>query len=185
MSDEETGTTQKIIAAAEQRMRRGGFHDFSFREIAADVGIKSASVHHHFPTKQDLGVAVAEAYTERFMAALGDPEDADRGPAELLKSYVELFRQALVRDRSMCLCGILVSELGSLPDGVANAGGEFFRRNVAWLEIVLGRKSPDMMPDMRHAEALRILAVMEGAMLVAKGLGDNNAFESIAARILD
>ena len=32
-------------------MRRGGFHGFSFRDLAADVGIKSASVHYHFPIK--------------------------------------------------------------------------------------------------------------------------------------
>jgi TetR/AcrR family transcriptional repressor of nem operon len=35
-----------IMDAAERRMQRGGFGGFSFREIAADVGIKSSSVHY-------------------------------------------------------------------------------------------------------------------------------------------
>ena len=42
-----------IMDAAERRMRIGGFNGFSFREIAADVGVKSSSVHYHFPTKGD------------------------------------------------------------------------------------------------------------------------------------
>ena len=54
MSDVKTA----IMDAAERRMQRGGFGGFSFREIAADVGIKSSSVHYHFPTKEDLSAAV-------------------------------------------------------------------------------------------------------------------------------
>lgn len=42
-----------IMDAAERRMRIGGFNGFSFREIAADVGVKSSSVHYHFPTKEN------------------------------------------------------------------------------------------------------------------------------------
>ncbi len=43
---------ESIMDAAELRMRGGGFNGFSFREIADDVGIKSSSVHYHFPTKR-------------------------------------------------------------------------------------------------------------------------------------
>jgi TetR/AcrR family transcriptional repressor of nem operon len=55
MSDVKTA----IMDAAERRMQLGGFGGFSFREIAADVGIKSSSVHYHFPTKEDLAAAVS------------------------------------------------------------------------------------------------------------------------------
>jgi TetR/AcrR family transcriptional repressor of nem operon len=30
-------------------MRHAGYGGFSFRDLAAEIGIKSASVHHHFP----------------------------------------------------------------------------------------------------------------------------------------
>ena len=71
-------TADRITAAAERGMREGGFHGFSFRDVAAAVGIKSASVHHHFPTKEDLGAAAARAYADRQMAALGDPAGSKR-----------------------------------------------------------------------------------------------------------
>src|ERR1700721_2376760 len=53
-----------IMDAAEARMRIGGFNGFSFRDIASDVGIKSSSVHYHFPTKENLAAAVIRRYTD-------------------------------------------------------------------------------------------------------------------------
>ncbi|MEQ8823454.1 MAG: TetR/AcrR family transcriptional regulator [Filomicrobium sp.] len=183
MAKQQEGTVDKIIKTTQKRMREAGFHGVSFRDIAADVGIKSASVHHHFPTKEDLGVAVTDAYTEQFLEALGDPDDPTRKPDELLKLYVANFRRALVKDKRMCLCGVLASEKSSLPNGVAKSDQAFFEKNIAWLEAVLRRKSPRMSPKNRYAEAVRIIATLEGAMLVASGLGDTATFDLTTATL--
>lgn len=176
---EPSGTAAAIIAAAERRMREGGFHGFSFREIAADVGVKSASVHHHFPTKEDLAAAVARAYTEHHMAALGDPEDPERAPADLIALYIDRFRRALAEDRRMCLCGVLATEASALPPGVCSEARAFFARNLAWLEAVVARAEPRARPRDIKAKALSIAATLEGAMLVAHSLGDIAAFETV------
>jgi TetR/AcrR family transcriptional regulator, transcriptional repressor for nem operon len=76
-------------------MRGGGYHAASFRDIAAAVAIKSASVHYHFPTKEDLGAAVLRRYLDRTLATLGDPLDPEQSPQALLNTYVALFRRAL------------------------------------------------------------------------------------------
>lgn len=174
-----SGTTERIIAAAERRMREGGFHGFSFREIAADVGIKSASVHYHFPTKENLAAAVVRAYTDRFMAALGDPADPERTPADLIAVYVDLFRRALLEDHRMCLCGVLATEASALPPGINAEAREFFERNLMWLETVIARAAPGARPQDIRTEALRIAATLEGAMLVAHSLDDTDAFERV------
>jgi len=176
-----TTTTERIVAAAERRVRDGGFHGFSFREIAADVGIKSASVHHHFPTKQDLAAAVARAYTDRFMAALGDPADPGRSPAELIGLYVDLARRGVVEKRTMCLGCMLGTEAAALPAGVRAEARRFFERNLGWLEAVLGRLDPEDRPNDVGTEALRIVATLDGALLLAHVLGDLEAFERVAA----
>jgi AcrR family transcriptional regulator len=44
-------TAERLMDLAEAHMRNGGYAGFSFRDLAAELGIKSASVHHHFPTK--------------------------------------------------------------------------------------------------------------------------------------
>ena len=65
----------EILDAAEGFARQTGYNGFSFRDIAAEIGIKSASVHYHFPTKGDLGAALARRYAERFFERLGLASD--------------------------------------------------------------------------------------------------------------
>lgn len=185
MTTSQESTAGKIVAAAERRMRESGFHGFSFREIAADVGIKSASVHHHFPTKEHLGAAVAEAYTKRMMDALGDPADPRRTPEALLALYVDLYRRAMREQRLTCLGGVMACELTSLPDPVARAGAEFFKRSAAWLEAVLRRRSPRAKAEAIQTQALRILALLQGVTLIAKALRRPDAFELVAKSILE
>ena len=114
-----------ILEATEEMVRQGGYHNFSFRNIATVVGIKSSSVHYHFATKEDLGAAVAKYYTEQFMSALGEVTGlAGKNP---ILHYASLFRKALQHDKGMCLCGMLGAEMGALPDQVKLEVQVFFK----------------------------------------------------------
>lgn len=172
-------TRDRIIAAAEARMRDSGYHGFSFREVAADVGIKSASVHHHFPAKEDLASAVVDGYTERFIATLGDPTDQGQTPTALIDRYVELFRRALIDEKRMCLCGLLGSETRALPDRVSADTRTFFHRHIAWLSKVFRTDAPHESQAAIEDKAMRFVAALEGALLVAQSLGDADVFERI------
>ena len=178
-------TPQKIIQAAETRMRQGGFHGFSFREIAADVGIKSASVHHHFPTKDDLAVAVARSYRERHEAALGDPNDPAADPTALMARFVDLFRSDLVVDRMMCLCGVLAGETSALSPRVAGEVRLFFDASQHWLETVLRRAAPGASPEELADKALLVVATLEGALLIGHCHGEPETFERTVSALAD
>src|ERR1700722_9363880 len=121
-----------ILKAAEVRIRRNGFHGFSFRDLAADVGIKSASVHYHFPTKSDLGVDLMRTYQEQMLAAFGDAED-DRTLAEKLGAVRDAYRRRLSREARICLCAVLAAEHAGLPAPVGQALTEYFVACRNWL----------------------------------------------------
>lgn len=176
---------QEILDSAERLTRRRGYNGFSFRDLATEVDIKSASVHYHFPTKADLGAAVAHRYTGRFIDALGDPNDPLAAPHALLERYVDAFRRALVMDRQMCLCGMLGAEVESLPAEVAAEVRAFFERNIQWLAAVLTRRAGDAAGDRATPEkqALTILALLEGAMVVARTLGRDEVFDRIVDNV--
>ena len=161
----------EIMDAAERRIRSSGYNGFSFRQIAADVGVKSSSVHHHFPTKPALAAAVARRYTDRFEAALDKAKSA--------KDWRAVFRQALVQDGQMCLCGVLGAESGDLPAEVSAEARRFFTRNVQALRRLYGRPSAAS-----RQTALQIMAVLEGAMMLARTLEDPKVFDE-ATRDLD
>src|SRR2546423_15447121 len=63
-------TKQKILMTARKMVQSRGYQALSFREIGKALGIKSASIHYHFPTKGDLGSTLARAYTEELVAYL-------------------------------------------------------------------------------------------------------------------
>ena len=172
---------EEILDVAERMARIGGYNGFSFREIAKKVGIKSASVHYHFPGKAELGAAVARRYTERFLDGLGAPDEPGAEPEALLKRYVTAYRSALVDDGLMCLCGMLGAEIAYLPEVVAQEAKRFFEANIAWLTAVLARRGGE--GDVR-ADALRMIATMEGALILARRLDDITAFDAATKELV-
>src|ERR1700746_3019433 len=119
-------TAERLMDLAEARIRQAGYRGFSFRDLAAEIGIKSASVHHHFPTKAGMAAAVARRYGDRFfeMVARRDDESGD----DVIAIYRSTFRSAIERDGRMCLGGMLGAEAGGLPPEVVAEIEMFFRR---------------------------------------------------------
>lgn len=171
-------TRETILTAARVAAQAHGYGGLSFRELAREVGIKSASVHYYFPTKGDLAAALARQYTE---AARGDLEailEAQHDPSACLKRYVALFRKALERGNRMCLCGILAAGYDDLPREVRAEVVAFADLNVEWLTKVLGRvKAPKGQTKEQWAHA--IYAAVGGAQLAARSRDDIALFDRI------
>ncbi|MBB1349374.1 MULTISPECIES: TetR/AcrR family transcriptional regulator [unclassified Pseudoalteromonas] len=164
---------EALLKAAENKVRLGGYSNFSFRELACEVGIKSASVHYHFATKADLGAELAHQYTDSFLAALGEPSELKANGKNPIDVYTQLFRRALVTDKKMCLCGLLGAESDSLPDKVRLEVKRFFNQNLTWLSaahLANGEPNPDQ-------AAIQTVSLLEGAMMISKTLDDNSYFE--------
>src|SRR5262249_46789730 len=173
----------EILDVAEALIRTAGFNGFSTRDVAEAVGIKAASVHYHFPSKADMGVAVTERYTDRFLEALGDPNRFKGHPRQAVKLYVNSFRQALVRDGKLCLCAVLGAEIGGLPREVGGHTRIFFERNIEWLRKAL-TVSSQISAAKATAHAIHVLAALEGAMILSISLDDKNIFESVAKSLM-
>lgn len=162
-----------ILDAAESRARAAGYNGFSFRELAADVGIKSASVHYHFPTKGDLAFALMERYREKALAVLDEPADAGTALARM----IDLFRNA-ARGGEMCLCGAIGASAACLPQTVQLSAARFSEALVAWL-----RETPDwheVLPMPPEA----IVALLEGALLLSVAARDPEVFDRAAAPLM-
>jgi len=182
-------TLIKILDVAEARIRSNGYNDFSFRDIATDVGIKSASVHYHFPTKTDLGVRVTRRYSARFLHYLGDAKDKNTEPKILLKRYIDGYKKLLVDDEAMCLCGMLGAEFSSLPKSVGDEVKRFNDDNIEWLKIVYRRlnrkdkKSPKIKKKAK-TKAVHLLAAMQGVIIVARTMNEPTLFERVSKEFL-
>ena len=156
------------MAVAKAMVQARGYNALSFREIAKDIGIKSASIHYHFPTKAELGAALAKRYTDDAMDSLERLLAADLDLGTKFARYVAVFRAALLNDNRMCLYGIMAAEYGDLPPPVRSQVDAFSAANAAWLSRLLGCD---------QARALAVFAAIEGAQLVARGRGDIAVFD--------
>ena len=183
---DDSDTATRILDSAEGLVQVRGFNGFSYADVAAELAVTKASLHYHFPGKAELGRALIARYASRFNAAL-DAIDAEAGDAPAkLSAYARLYAGVL-RDRRMCLCGMLAAEYQTLPEPMRAAVIGFFDGNETWVERVLGDGRDEgtlaFAGDPREAARL-IVSALEGAMLVARPYGDVERFETAAERLL-
>lgn len=172
-------TRETILAAARAVAQAHGYGGLSFRELAKEVGIKSASIHYYFPTKGDLGAALARRYTEDAKALMVGISKEHRDPVTCLRKYTEIFRKALKSENRMCMCGFMAAEYDDLPEAVRVEVQAFADTNVAWLTKILSS-----IPAGRHRGkadrwALAIYAAIGGAQLMARSRNDISVFDQI------
>ena len=171
---------ERILGAAEKRVRAVGFNAVSFRDLANDVGVKSSSIHYHFPQKEDLGVQLVKRYSERFQARLDEIDIEEVGPIAALEAFIGLHAEALVVGEAVCLCAILGAEANSLPGRINTGIQAFFQANTEWLaEIVRRIPSSDML-----LTPIEIVSALEGAMIVSSAMKSREAFDATAQRIM-
>jgi TetR/AcrR family transcriptional repressor of nem operon len=174
-----TDTKQAIMDVARAMVQSHGYNGLSFRELAKEVGIKSASIHYHFPTKGDLGAQLARAYADDAIRIFEGFLEASRDVKSCIRKYTDVFRAALLNNNRMCLCGIMAAERDDLPAGVRAEVDRFTEVNVQWLVKVLSRRRPEETKAVHRQAALAIFAAIEGAQLVARGRGDVAVFDEI------
>ena len=88
---------ERILAAATRLAQARGYGGLNFRDVAEEVGIKAASMYHHFPTKADLGAAVARRYWEDSAVALEALSGKSLDPIRALRESGYAARMAAQR----------------------------------------------------------------------------------------
>jgi len=179
-------TATSILDVAERLVQVRGFNGFSYANVAAEQKITTAALHYHFAGKAELGEALIARYAARFAAALAGVESQSSDGLVRLHAYAGLYLDVL-RERRMCLCGIMAAEYETLPDRMKDAIVRFFDDNETWLTRVLdqGREDGALRFTGPPSQTARtIVSCLEGAMLVARPYGDITRFETAASQLL-
>lgn len=169
---------EPILAAARQMAQAHGYNGLNFRDLAAEVGIKAASIYYHFPSKADLGAAVARRYWEDTASWLESILAETQDPTACLRRYPEVFREALATGNRICLCSFMAAEFDDLPEAVKREVQTFADVNIAWLAKLL---SAAALVGARENEqrARAIFAAVAGAQLMARSRSDIGLYDSL------
>ncbi len=179
-------TATRILDIGERLVQVRGFNGFSYADVASELDMTTAALHYHFPGKAELGRALIERYTQRFLAALAEIDARIPDAPDKLEAYAALY-SGVLRGQRMCLCGMLAAEYQTLPDPMRDAVIAFIDANEAWVERVLsdGRQAGSIaLPGPASDAARLIVSGLEGAMLVARPYGDVARFDTAAEGLL-
>jgi TetR/AcrR family transcriptional regulator, transcriptional repressor for nem operon len=179
-------TSDRILDAAEMLVQTRGFNGISYADIADEVGVTKANLHHHFGSKAQMGEALMQRYDNRFFAALVKIDAGGGTALQRLEAYVELY-EGVVRNNRLCLCGVLAAEYDTLSTAMRKSVRSFFDDNETWLErtIKAGRKDGTLAATSHPLEEARVLlAGLEGAMLITRPKRDYLRFKSLGRALL-
>ncbi len=169
-----------------------GYNAVSYADLAQLLGMRTASIHYHFPGKADLGLAVLRRYTEAFFQALKEPTPDDpQSYVTAFESFLAPIRHMLTRDDTSCLCGVMSAEYASMSEDIQNELGAFFAKQSHWLATVLDggtRAGVLTCPGPAKETARLMIAALQGATLIKKSTHDarylENALDGLEALII-
>lgn len=176
-SDTTPNSSDKILMAATRIAQAHGYGGLNLRTLAEQVGIKAASLYHHFPSKAALATAVARRYAEDSALTLESIMTEAADPEMCLRRYPETFRRSLESGNRICLCSFMTAEYEDLPTEVQEQVQAFSDVNVEWLRTVL--QMAGLKKTSAEQRAQGIFAAVSGAQLMARGRGDIELFDSI------
>ena len=146
--------------------QKHGTAGISFRKLADEIGIKSSSVHHHYPEKTDLIQTIIASYSEQFLVRLKEIENRRGKLPSKLSQFIDLFDQVASQEK-FCLCGMMAAELGLLDEGSRQLLKKFFTDVETWLESLLNTHQDELVNSQNTGiTAKNIMSGLEGACLL-------------------
>ncbi len=181
-------TADRIREIAHTLISDRGYAAFSYADIAEAVGISKASIHHHFPTKANLVVAIVREHREHLLTGMRQLAQQVEDPLARLRIYVGHW-ETCIRDQTkpFCVAAMLAAELPGLPEEVQQEVRQFFLELGFWIRDTLEagvQTGTITLVGTAEDEAQSLMALVHGAMLSARALGSASAFTAVTSQAL-
>ena len=165
-------TRHTILKAARELIQTRSYLGFSFQDLADRVGIRKASLYHHFPSKEALGVAVLEhaihTYDKWFQAFDGTPEEGFR-------IYINGFRNVIGAGQRVCPAAAFIPGWDAVDSDIHQTIVRLRQTQVDWLTVQLTRQARVQDPA---AVAGQIFALCQGSLISARVTGRVEDFDA-------
>ncbi len=175
-------TRDRIVESARGLVQRRSFHGFSFQDIADEVGIRKASLYHHFDSKDAVAIAMLDQSSEWVRTQLKKTDG--RAPSERLEGYFAMFRLLHGKAERMCPGGSFASVYGAISSSLQTAVHRFGNMHLDWVEGVVrdGVEQGEFdIGDQRPRDvAAQIVSGIQGALLMGRLTSDPHILDAVA-----
>jgi TetR/AcrR family transcriptional repressor of nem operon len=179
----------KLLDAALALIRACGFAATSVDDLCRAAGVTKGAFFHHFPSKEALGVAAAQYWSETTAALFAAAPYHDHAdPLERVLAYVD-FRAGLIEGELAeftCLVGTMVQEAYGASDAIRAACEASISGHAATLvaDIEAARKLYKIRAKWSSQSlALHTQAVLQGGFILAKAKNDPQAARDSVAHL--
>jgi AcrR family transcriptional regulator len=183
MAPRQSNTRERIVQRARDLLQRHGLDGFSYRDIATHLGIRNAAVHYHFPSKDDLGLALVEDFADEIEREIAAARAAGVPASEQLAIYLERSRADAADDDKICMFGALAASYTRLPAPMQRAVSRLRSTVHAWLTETLeaGRGEGALrFEGAADAKAVVVASAIQGARQVARMMD-----EDVVGQVID
>jgi len=171
------GMRRRVLDVAEESFQARGYHASSLGDLMAVAGVTGGALHHHFPTKKALALAVIEervagAVKETWIAPVRAAPSAREGVRAVFEAVAaELKQQGYVRG---CPLNNLAHELSLADDEFRVALASIF---AGWRQAIADKVRVDQQTGREEGTdpdrfAALTVATYSGAMSMAKTAQD-------------
>lgn len=169
----------RIETIAQTRVQKSGLKSLSFRTLGAEVGVRSSSVHYHFPEKSDLAEALIKRFRNDIATFLSDITKNNSTPYVSIQQFCRLFMEQN-NQGNICLAGMLAAEVESLSEGNRELLNAVFDDIRTWLIDVLNQAKDELtinLPTSTLADVL--LSALEGALLIDRARNSEHNLNAV------
>jgi TetR/AcrR family transcriptional repressor of nem operon len=162
-------TKAQAIEIAKSELQLRGYNGFSFQDIANKLGIRKASLHYYFASKEDLGLALLEDYTQSFQEWAEKHEQ--RGPLEKIKKFIDMYHSFSQDSLKVCPGGVLCIDYNTLPTKLQKAVAHFQEQHQAWLETQIkeAQRLSKIKKDLKPKDtATLLISTCQGSLQLAR-----------------
>lgn len=165
---------EQLEVEALRLAQQGGLKGLSFRTLATRVGIKSSSVHYHFPEKTDLARALISRYSEQFFERLEKISNSRASLKNKLRSFIGIFEEVAAANK-LCLCGMIAAEVESIDETNRALLNDYFSGTEKWLQLLFEENAEELQSDFTSTQMAKvILSGLEGALLLDRSTGEQH-----------
>ncbi|PZP42973.1 MAG: TetR/AcrR family transcriptional regulator [Pseudopedobacter saltans] len=106
-------TKEQLIEIASELLIDNGYNAFSYKTISEKIGIKTSSIHYHFPSKVDLGISVVKKHQQAMEELIARTQNA---PAIKKLEKIFTYYKRLAQAQKVCIVGALTSDISTLEE---------------------------------------------------------------------